>query len=91
MKKLLIGVATSGLVCAAISSATAQSMLEACEAKAVEEGYDPAGCSCLVDAAKEDSDLAAEFASLGELATLEDRRDAASAEAREVIDKCFPE
>lgn len=90
MRRFYIAATMSGLFIAHLNSASAQAMLEECKEQAEKEGFDPKGCVCLVEAVQQNAELALEIAELAKLPTIEDRKNAASAEALPVIEQCFP-
>ena len=83
--RVLVGALVAASFCA---SANASEFIEACEAKLVEEGREPIGCACLEAELKGDAALAAEFETLAEIASGEERYKAASDHAKAAMDKC---
>lgn len=59
-----------------------------CEATLEAEGGKAEGCSCLVEKISDDPALFEEFISLGALSDMNERYEAASSDAKAVIDEC---
>lgn len=72
-------------------AASADGALAACSASASEIPADAlaAGCSCMVEAAGDDSGLVDEILSLAEMASDAERMEAASSELSDIIGQCF--
>ena len=63
-------------------------MADACRAALVAEGRDTSGCDCLEEAIMGNAALEEEFTALGEIADPAERYEAASDEAKAVMDEC---
>lgn len=84
--KIFVASAVSAGVLAA--SASANELEDACVAALEAEGRDASGCACLVEAVEGDAALVEEFTSLGEIADADERYEAASDDAKAVMDSC---
>lgn len=69
-------------------AAFAGEMADACTAALEADGRDPSGCVCLENEVMGDPALEEEFTALGEIADPAERYEAATDEAKAVMDKC---
>jgi hypothetical protein len=74
-------------VFAAISTASAGDLADACTAALEADGRDASGCTCLEEEVVA-NDLVDEFLALGEIADPDERYASASDDAKAAMDKC---